>query len=136
MSYNSGSRLRPVLSGFKATALDISFDEKYLFTTSNVTNTFKVYAYNESANTWTQEYSTTGPSGFGQDVSCTWDGDIAVVGSPLENNVYVYSANTSTSSIWSNPVTTTIERNAATLLYSVSHTPSINFGYSVSLFDY
>ena len=133
MSYNSGSRLRPVLSGFKATALDISFDEKYLFTTSNVTNTFKVYAYNESANTWTQEYSTTGPSGFGQDVSCTWDGDIAVVGSPLENNVYVYSANTSTSSIWSNPVTTTIERNAATLLYSVSHTPSINFGYSVSL---
>jgi len=133
MSYNSGSRVRPVLSGFKATALDISFDEKYLFTTSNVTNTFKVYAYNESANTWTQEYSTTGPSGFGQDVSCTWDGDIAVVGSPLENNVYVYSANTSTSSIWSNPVTTTIERNAATLLYSVSHTPSINFGYSVSL---
>jgi hypothetical protein len=133
MSYNSGTHVRPVLSGFKATALDISFDEKYLFTTSNVTNTFKVYAYNESANTWTQEYSTTGPSGFGQDVSCTWDGDIAVVGSPLENNVYVYSANTNTSSIWSSPVTTTIERNAATLLYSVSHTPSINFGYSVSL---
>ena len=133
MSYNSGSRVRPVLSGFNATALDISFDEKYLFATSNVTNTFKIYMYNESANTWTQEYSTTGPSGFGQDVSCTWDGDIAVVGSPLENNVYVYSANTSTSNIWSNPVTTTIERNAATLLYSVSHTPSINFGYSISL---
>jgi hypothetical protein len=133
MSYNSGSRVRPVLSGFKATALDISFDEKYLFTTSNVTNTFKIYMYHESANVWTQEYSTTGPSGFGQDVSCTWDGDIAVVGSPLENNVYVYNSDTQASNIWSNPVTTTIERNAATLLYSVSHTPSINFGYSVSL---
>ena len=133
MSYNSGSHVRPVLSGFKATALDLSFDEKYLFATSNVTNTFKIYMYHESANTWTQEYSTTGPSGFGQDVSCTWDGDIAVVGSPLENNVYVYSSNTNTSNIWSSPLTTTIERNAATLLYSVSHTPSINFGYSISL---
>ena len=133
MSYNSGSHVRPDLSGFKATALDLSFDEKYLFATSNVTNTFKIYMYHESANTWTQEYSTTGPSGFGQDVSCTWDGDIAVVGSPLENNVYVYNSNTNTSNIWSSPLTTTIERNAATLLYSVSHTPSINFGYSISL---
>ena len=133
MSYNSGSRVRPVLSGFKATALDISFDEKYLFATSNVTNTFEIYMYNESANTWTQEYSTTGPSGFGQDVSCTWDGDIVVVGSPLENKVYVYNSDTQASDIWSNPISTTIERNAATLLYSVSHTPSINFGYSVSL---
>jgi len=133
MSYDSGTRVRPVLSGIQATALDISFDEKYLFATSNVTNTFEIYMYHESANVWTQEYSTTGPSGFGQDVSCTWDGDKVVVGSPLENKVYVYNSDIQASNVWSSPISTTIERNAATLLYSGSHTPSINFGYSVSL---
>jgi len=131
MSYDSGTRVRPVLSGIQATALDMSFDETYLFATSNVTNTFKIYMYHESANVWTQEYSTTGPSGFGQDVSCTWDGDLVVVGSPLENNVYVYNSNSQSSNIWSNPVITRIESNAQTLAY---HTAvPVNFGYSVSL---
>jgi len=133
MSYDSGSRVRPVLSGFQATALDMSFDETYLFATSNVTNTFKIYMYHESANVWTQEYSTTGPSGFGQDVSCTWDGDLVVVGSPLENNVYVYNSNTEASNIWLNPVLTKIEPSALILKYKSHITPSINFGYSVSL---
>ena len=131
MSYDSGTRVRPVLSGIQATALDMSFDETYLFATSNVTNTFKIYMYHESANVWTQEYSTTGPSGFGQDVSCTWDGDLVVVGSPLENNVYVYNSNSQSSNIWSNPAITIIESNAQTLAY---HTAvPVNFGYSVSL---
>ena len=133
MSYDSGTRVRPVLSGFQATALDMSFDETYLFATSNVTNTFKIYMYHESANVWTQEYSTTGPSGFGQDVSCTWDGDLVVVGSPLENNVYVYNSNTQNSNIWSNPVLSKIEPSAQTLKYKSHITPSTNFGYSVSL---
>jgi hypothetical protein len=131
MSYDSGTRVRPVLSGIQATALDMSFDETYLFATSNVTNTFKIYMYHESANVWTQEYSTTGPSGFGQDVSCTWDGDLVVVGSPLENNVYVYNSNSQSSNIWANPVITKIESNAQTLKYH-SAVP-VNFGYSVSL---
>ena len=132
-SYDSGSRIRPNISGFQATAMDMSFDEKYLFATSNITNTFRVYKYTESTNVWTQEYSTTGASGFGQDVSCTWDGDIAIVGSPLENKAYAYKSDPQAVNIWSSPTTTTIERNAATLLYSSSHTPSTNFGYSVSL---
>jgi hypothetical protein len=132
MSYDSGTRVRPVLSGIQATALDMSFDETYLFATSNVTNTFKIYMYHESANVWTQEYSTTGPSGFGQDVSCTWDGDLVVVGSPLENNVYVYNSNSQDSNIWSNPVITRIEPTVQTLKYKTGTIP-VNFGYSVSL---
>ena len=132
-SYDSGSHVRPDITGFQATAMDMSFDEKYLFATSNITNTFRVYKYTESTNVWTQEYSTTGASGFGQDVSCTWDGDIAIVGSPLENKAYAYKSDPQAVNIWSSPTTTTIERNAATLLYSSSHTPSTNFGYSVSL---
>ena len=133
MSYDSGSHIRPDISGFQATAMDMSFDEKYLFATSNITNTFRIYKYTESTNVWTQEYSTTGANGFGQDVSCTWDGDIAIVGSPLENKAYAYKSDPQAVNIWSSPTTTTIERNTATLLYSSSHTPSINFGYSVSL---
>jgi hypothetical protein len=133
MSYDSGSHIRPDISGFQATAMDMSFDEKYLFATSNITNTFRIYKYTESTNVWTQEYTTTGANGFGQDVSCTWDGDIAIVGSPLENKAYVYKSDPQAVNVWSSPITTTIERNAATLLYSSSHTPSINFGYSVSL---
>ena len=109
-SYDSGSHVRPDITGFQATAMDMSFDEKYLFATSNITNTFRVYKYTESTNVWTQEYSTTGASGFGQDVSCTWDGDIAIVGSPLENKAYAYKSDPQAVNIWSSPTTTTIER--------------------------
>ena len=137
---SSGDPTLAQISSYQATSSDLSFDNSYYFASDYYgyggTTSFRVYYWDTTVNPslWVQKYTqTSSQSNFGYQISCTWDGNRFVVGSPDENKVYVYhSPGGSGSQLWTHDANGNL---TSPTVYTIScpDSGSRRFGWSVSI---